>query len=57
MEGRTADFAKLMLEETGATAPWAGFNVHLAAGMLREAAAITTQVTGEVIPSDKPGIL
>src|SRR5713226_9893782 len=57
MESRTADFVKLMLEETGATAPWAGFNVHLAAGILREAAALTTQITGEVIPSDKPGIL
>src|SRR5580693_5202233 len=57
MESRTTDFFKLMQEETGATAPWAGFNVHLAAGMLREAAALTTQITGEVIPSDKPGIL
>jgi acyl-CoA reductase-like NAD-dependent aldehyde dehydrogenase len=57
MEGRTNDFIKLMLEETGATAPWAGFNVHLAAGMLREAAALTTQISGEVIPADKPGVL
>jgi acyl-CoA reductase-like NAD-dependent aldehyde dehydrogenase len=57
MESRTADFVRLMLEETGATAPWAGFNVHLAAGILREAAALTTQISGEVIPSDKPGIL
>jgi vanillin dehydrogenase len=57
MESRTDQFIKLMLEETGATAPWAGFNVHLAAGILREAAALTTQITGEVIPSDKPGIL
>src|SRR6204780_1091137 len=57
LESRTADFVRLMLEETGATAPWAGFNVHLAAGILREAAALTTQITGEVIPSDKPGIL
>jgi benzaldehyde dehydrogenase (NAD) len=36
---------------------WAGFNVFLAAGMLREAAALTTQVSGEVIPSDIPGSL
>ena len=57
MESRRSDFVTLMLEETGATAPWAGFNVHLAAGILREAAALTTQITGEVIPSDKPGIL
>ncbi|SHG53243.1 Acyl-CoA reductase [Kaistia soli DSM 19436] len=57
LESRAADFVKLMLEETGATAPWAGFNVHLAAGHLREAAALTTQITGEIIPADKPGIL
>ena len=46
-----------MIEETGATAPWAGFNVMLAANMLREAAAMTTQISGEIIPSDKPGSL
>ena len=57
LESRVADFTRLMLEEIGATAPWAGFNVHFAASMLREAAALTTQITGEVIPSDKPGIL
>jgi benzaldehyde dehydrogenase (NAD) len=28
-----------------------------AAGMIREAAAMTTQIGGEVIPSDKPGCL
>ncbi|MEN9718945.1 MAG: hypothetical protein RIQ99_1823, partial [Pseudomonadota bacterium] len=39
------------------TAGWAMFNLGLAAGMVREAAAITTQITGEVIPSDKPGCL
>ncbi len=57
MESRRADFVRLMLEETGSTASWAGFNVHLAAGILREAGALTTQITGEVIPSDKPGVL
>ncbi len=43
------------MAEIGATAGWCEFNVRLAAGMLREAAAMTTQVTGEVIPSDQPG--
>uniref|UniRef100_UPI0038B80B35 aldehyde dehydrogenase n=1 Tax=Acidimangrovimonas sediminis TaxID=2056283 RepID=UPI0038B80B35 len=57
MEERVAEFTDLMLRETGATRPWAGFNVMLGAGMLREAAALTTQITGEVIPSDKPGVL
>ena len=46
-----------MIAETGATRGWAGFNVHLAAGILREAAAMTTQIAGEVIPSDVPGSL
>ncbi len=46
-----------MAEETGATAGWAEHNVHLAANILREAAAMTTHITGEVIPSDEPGTL
>ncbi|HWW49383.1 MAG TPA: aldehyde dehydrogenase [Xanthobacteraceae bacterium] len=53
----TQRFIELMATETGATAGWAGFNVYLAANMLREAAAMTTQISGEVIPSDKPGTL
>ncbi|HVY52101.1 MAG TPA: aldehyde dehydrogenase [Devosia sp.] len=54
MESRVGEFTRLMIEETGGTAPWAGFNVMLAAGMLREAGAMTTQVAGEVIPSNNP---
>ncbi|MEO5671619.1 MAG: aldehyde dehydrogenase, partial [Ramlibacter sp.] len=54
---RTPKFIEVMASETGAAAPWAGFNVHLAAGMLHEAASITTQISGEVIPSDVPGSL
>jgi len=57
LEGRAADFAKAMTEEIGATGPWGGFNVHFAASLLREAAALTTQITGEIIPADKPGVL
>jgi acyl-CoA reductase-like NAD-dependent aldehyde dehydrogenase len=57
LASKTAQFVALMAEETGATAGWAGFNVHLAAGMLREAASMTTQISGEVIPSDKPGCI
>ncbi|WP_035980999.1 aldehyde dehydrogenase [Bradyrhizobium sp. STM 3843] len=49
-----AEFTALMVAETGATAGWAGFNVHLAEAMLREAAAMTTQIAGEVIPTDVP---
>ena len=57
LAARIDDFAALMRAEIGATRGWAAFNVKLAAGMLREAAAMTTQITGEVIPSDKPGTL
>jgi acyl-CoA reductase-like NAD-dependent aldehyde dehydrogenase len=57
MEAKTDDFIKAMITETGATGPWAGFNVMLAVGILREAAAMTTQIGGEIIPSDKPGTL
>jgi acyl-CoA reductase-like NAD-dependent aldehyde dehydrogenase len=49
------EFVSLMQAETGSTASWAGFNVLLAASMILEAAALTTQIKGEVIPSDKPG--
>ncbi|MBY5450317.1 aldehyde dehydrogenase (plasmid) [Rhizobium sp. WSM1274] len=57
MDSKVAEFTRLMIEETGATAPWAGFNVMLAANILREAGAMTTQIAGEIIPSDKPGTL
>lgn len=55
LEAKTPDFIKLMIEETGATGPWSGFNVMFAAKLLREAACMTTMIHGEVIPSDKPG--
>ncbi|MBB2676550.1 UNVERIFIED_ORG: acyl-CoA reductase-like NAD-dependent aldehyde dehydrogenase [Rhizobium esperanzae] len=57
MDAKVGEFTRLMIEETGATAPWAGFNVMLAANILREAGAMTTQISGEIIPSDKPGAL
>lgn len=51
------DFVAAMMGEIGATAGWAMFNLMLAAGMVREAAAITTQIAGEVIPSDHEGTI
>ena len=57
LEARAEEFAAAMAAETGASALWAGFNVHLAAGMLVEAAAATTQINGDLIPSDVPGSL
>jgi benzaldehyde dehydrogenase (NAD) len=57
LEAKGDAFAKAVASETGGSAIWAGFNVHLAADMLREAASITTQISGEVIPSEVPGNL
>jgi acyl-CoA reductase-like NAD-dependent aldehyde dehydrogenase len=52
---RTADFCALITGETGGTRGWGEFNCHYGASILREAAAITTQITGETIPADRPG--
>ncbi|NWF43986.1 aldehyde dehydrogenase [Hydrogenophaga sp. D2P1] len=57
LEAKTPAFIEAVSAETGATGMWGGFNVFLAAGMIREAASLTTQVAGEVIPSDVPGSL
>ena len=57
LEAKADAFAEAMAGETGASGIWAGFNVHLAANTLLEAAALTTQIVGEVIPSDLPGNL
>jgi acyl-CoA reductase-like NAD-dependent aldehyde dehydrogenase len=55
MHDHADELSELMVRETGASASWARFNTHLAHGMLREAASLTTQIKGEVIPADKPG--
>ena len=57
MDQKTEQFIEIGIRETGSTATWYGFNVHLAANMLREAAAMTTQIDGSIIPSDVPGNL
>ena len=57
MDQHTDQFIQIGMQETGSTATWYGFNVHLAANMLREAAAMTTQIDGSLIPSDVPGNL
>ena len=57
LEERADAFVEAMREELRASEPWARFNVKLGAGMIREAAAMTTQITGDVIPSDTPGLL
>ena len=57
LDARSADFVDAMMSEIGATEGWVRFNLALAGAVVREAASLTTQVGGEVIPSDKPGCL
>ena len=57
LEANTPAITAMAITETGSTGPWAGFNCMLATGMLREAASLTTQITGEIIPANKPGTL
>ncbi|WP_198120034.1 aldehyde dehydrogenase [Massilia rhizosphaerae] len=57
MEALRARFVKAAVDEAGGAPMWYHFNVTLAANMLREAASMTTQIGGDVIPSDVPGSL
>lgn len=54
MESRQTEIARVIAEETGGTFGWGMFNCFLSAGFLREAAAQTYGMIGEIIPSDLP---
>lgn len=54
---RAEDIIRTIAEETGGTRAWGELNCKLGASILREAAALTTQIAGEVIPSNQPGTL
>lgn len=55
LTARGDDIVQAMKDEIGATEGWARFNIMLASDMLVEAAAMTTQIKGEIIPSNRPG--
>ncbi len=55
LKSRSSDIVEAMAQEVGATEGWAHFNIKLAADMFLEAAAMTTQISGEIIPSNRPG--
>lgn len=52
LSARSREFAERVSAETGSTVGWGHFNVAFAASLLEEAAAMTSQIGGEVIPSD-----
>lgn len=54
---RCDEFVALIAAETGGTRAWSQLNCRLGASILREAAAATTWITGEVVPADRAGTL
>ncbi|QGU08795.1 Vanillin dehydrogenase (plasmid) [Corynebacterium occultum] len=56
LEQRSDEFVKAMMEEVGAAAGWAHFNIFLTTQCLREAASLASHITGETIPTDRPGV-
>lgn len=54
---RTDALVECMVGETATSVAWAQFNVKGGIALLRECAALTTQVGGETIPSDTPGAM
>ncbi|MBP0590422.1 aldehyde dehydrogenase [Paraburkholderia sp. LEh10] len=57
LEAKIEPITAAMAAEIGGSAMWAGLNVNLAASLLREAAGLTTQMSGETIPTDRAGAL
>lgn len=57
LDSRGEDAADVMAQEAGGSRPWALFNVQLASGMLREAAAAVTAPQGEVLTPQHDGEL
>ena len=55
LRAKSAEFSRLCIEETGAIGGWGHFNTAFAANICEEAAAMTTQVIGETIPTDQAG--
>ncbi|MER6243589.1 aldehyde dehydrogenase family protein [Streptomyces griseorubiginosus] len=55
MEERAEQVVELMAGEVGGTRGWALFNVEVAAGILREAAAAITAPRGDVLTTREPG--
>jgi acyl-CoA reductase-like NAD-dependent aldehyde dehydrogenase len=53
----SAELTRLIQLETGGTPDWSELNCKLGAAILREASALTTQISGEIIPSGQSGTL
>ncbi len=57
LERRGEEVVRTISAETGGTRAWGELNVRLGASILREAAAQTTRIGGELVPADRPGMM
>lgn len=57
LERKRDEIVAMLAAETGCSGHWAAFDVSAAVEMLQEAAATTTRIAGEIIPSNIPGNL
>ncbi len=57
LETKTSELNKVIIAETGSSSNWTDFNVSLGVSMLEEAAALSTQSIGKIIPSNISGSL
>jgi acyl-CoA reductase-like NAD-dependent aldehyde dehydrogenase len=55
LRAKSGEFSRLCVEETGAIGGWGHFNTAFAANIIEEAAAMTTRILGETIPTDQNG--
>ncbi len=55
LASRADKFIEIGMTEMGSSGAWYGFNVQVAANMLRDAAGMVTQIQGDIIPSDAEG--
>ncbi|MDQ0578080.1 aldehyde dehydrogenase family protein [Streptomyces rishiriensis] len=55
LEQRADEFTQIMLAETGGTRTWAGFNIHMSATLIRQAATMATGPVGKLLASDVSG--
>ncbi|MBZ9645033.1 aldehyde dehydrogenase family protein [Streptomyces sp. PSKA30] len=55
LEQRAGEFTDIMLAETGGTRTWAGFNIHMSATLIRQAATMATSPVGKLLASDVTG--
>lgn len=56
LEARAEEFTQVMSSEVSAAEGWSQFNVYLTTQCLRQAASLTSRISGETIPTDRPGV-